>query len=143
MGIEWREALESDVGRVGRFRDRKGDDWTYGLLETVDAQECVYSCVSMENDPAELFIFCEVQQMTVPEPVHVVCVTDEETGHEAVYVGGDLMEQDATMYGCDIARLAQGMAIQLSHVSLRLPEQQEYPRRFEDCMKFVTTGLED
>lgn len=75
------------------------------------------------------------------DPVHVVCVTDEETGHEAVYVGGELREQDATIYGCDIARVTSGMTIQLSHVSLRLPEHQEYPSRFEDCLQFVTDEL--
>jgi hypothetical protein len=75
------------------------------------------------------------------DPVHVVCVTDEETGHEAVYIGGNLKDQHGVMYASDLARLTSGMTIQLSHVSLRLPEHQEYPCRFEDCSKFVTDDL--
>ena len=61
MDLVWREANESDVGRLARFRDRKGDDWTFGLLDGIDAQECVYECVATEGDPAEPFQFCEVQ----------------------------------------------------------------------------------
>jgi len=110
---------------------------------TLKSQNPLLARLMDEQGFSTIETFERLSQIVKSDPVHVVCVTDEETGYEAVYVGGDLMEHDLTMYGCDIARLTSGMIIQLSHVSLRLPDQQEYPRRFEDCLKFVTDALSD
>jgi hypothetical protein len=69
------------------------------------------------------------------EPVHVIVVTDSETGHQGLYVGGDLKDQDDTIYACDIARVTWGMTIQFSHISVRMPEDVDsYPEKFEQCM---------
>jgi hypothetical protein len=69
------------------------------------------------------------------EAVHVIIVTDADSGHEALYVGGDLKEQDVTIYGCEIARHVQGLTIQFSHVSVRMPvDVHSYPEKFEQCM---------
>lgn len=69
------------------------------------------------------------------EPVHVVAVIDEESGHEALYVDGDLRDQDLTIYACDIARAAEGKVIQFSQIRVNLPEDQVgFPQEFEKCM---------
>lgn len=64
MGIQWRQAVQLDVGRLARFADRKGDEWAYGMLSDFDAVETVFSCVQYENDPEELFLICEVQDVS-------------------------------------------------------------------------------
>lgn len=71
------------------------------------------------------------------DPVHVVCVTDEDSGHEALYISGDLRFSDVTVYACDIARETDGMTIQLSHMTVGIPGKEEYPKRLEDCMKWL------
>lgn len=78
MEIKWREATESDIGRLARFSDHKGDDWTFGLLDGIDSQECVYECVAVESESPELFLFCEVQE-SHPESRVLTCVY---CGHE-------------------------------------------------------------
>lgn len=136
MQVKWREATTEDIGRLARFADRKGDDWTYGFLDGIDAQEHVYECVSTEDDPPELFLFCDVQDV-IPDPVHVVCVTDESTGNEAMYIGGELKFLDHTIYSCDIARETAGLTFNLSHVAVDLPIDQEFPKKFEECVKWI------
>lgn len=66
---------------------------------------------------------------------HVIAVIDEESGHEALYVDGELFEQDSTIYACDIAKAAKGKVIQFSQVRLNLPESEVgFPSQFEKCM---------
>ena len=71
------------------------------------------------------------------DPVLVVCVIDQESGHEAVYVGGELKDQDTTIYGHDIARVASGLTVQLSHVTVDLPEEMQYPQKFEELVRYI------
>lgn len=81
---------------------------------------------------------------TMREPVHVVCVTDEDSGHEALYIGGELRFSDNTVYACDIARETDGMVIELTHMSIGLPSDQEYPKQLGECLKWVRDeGPED
>lgn len=71
----------------------------------------------------------------VSEPVHIVVVTDEESGHQALYVGGELIEQDTTIYACDITRAADGKTVRFSHIVVNMPEDAiGYPSVFDECM---------
>lgn len=68
------------------------------------------------------------------EPVHVIVVTDV-SGHQALYVGGELKESDETIYACDIAAATEGMTIQFSHLTVEMPESEvSFPDTFEKCM---------
>ena len=49
-----------DVGRLARFSDRDGDDWTYGMLVAIE-RDGVFLMVPCEHDSAESFFYCEVQ----------------------------------------------------------------------------------
>lgn len=66
--ITWRQATKDDVGRLARFADRRGDDWTYGMYVGKDVQEDVYSCVEIEVYEPELFLICEVQDVAPISP---------------------------------------------------------------------------
>ena len=79
----------------------------------------------------------ETKEIAMSDPVHVVCVTDEDSGQEALYVSGDLRFTDMTVYACDIARETDGMTIQLSHIVVGLPGEEQYPQRLEDCMMWI------
>ena len=69
------------------------------------------------------------------EPVHVVAVIDDRTGHEAIYVGGDLFDQGSTIYACDIAMAAKGKVIQFSQIRVEMPASQIwFPQQLEQCM---------
>lgn len=74
-------------------------------------------------------------------PVQVIVVTDEETGYESLYIDGQLRMFDVTIYASDIASQVTGETIQFSHVSLRLPEQQEWPATWDECARFRTVEL--
>lgn len=68
-------------------------------------------------------------------PVHVVVVTDEESGHQGLYVGGDLADQEDTLYACDIAAAIGDKVVQFSHVVVNMPEKVvEFPKTFDECM---------
>jgi len=71
------------------------------------------------------------------DPVHVIAVIDDESLHEALYVGGKLKAQDATLYMCDVAEVSKGLTIQFSHVVVVLPEGVEYPEKFEELVKYM------
>lgn len=62
--ITWREANFDDVGRLARFADVPGDDWTYGIIEETDNLEGVFLCVQTEGDYGEGFHICEVQEVS-------------------------------------------------------------------------------
>lgn len=66
--IAWRQAEQCDIGRLARFADRRGDDWTYGMYVGIDVQEDVYSCVEIEGYEPELFLICEVQDVAPVSP---------------------------------------------------------------------------
>jgi len=70
------------------------------------------------------------------DPVHVVAVIDEETGHEALYVGGELFLADATIYCCDVARAAAGKVIQFTQIQVSIPEDEHqfFPQQLDRCM---------
>jgi hypothetical protein len=73
-------------------------------------------------------------------PVHVIAVLDEESGHEALYVGGDLKETDFTLHMCDVARETEGMVIEFSQVIVTMPEGKDFPRKFEHVVKYIKEG---
>jgi hypothetical protein len=61
----WTPAKETHIGRLARFADRTGDDWSYGMLigiERFTDGEVVYRMSQMDNDDVqEDFFFCQVQ----------------------------------------------------------------------------------
>jgi len=61
--IRWRAATADDVGRLARFADRLGDDWTYGMLTRVWTEEQYWFCCQMENEWSEEFFICQVQDV--------------------------------------------------------------------------------
>lgn len=61
--ITWRQATKDDIGRLARFADRIGDDWTYGLFSGLDAEEGFYHCLDIDGYSPEWFFFCEVQDV--------------------------------------------------------------------------------
>lgn len=66
--ITWRQATKDDVGRLARFADRIGDDWTYGLYSGLDAAEGIYHCVDIDGYSPEWFFICEVQDVAPVSP---------------------------------------------------------------------------
>lgn len=72
------------------------------------------------------------------DAVHVVLVIDEESGHEAIYVGGDLSFQDTTIYACDIAEACGNQIVTVSLIAVRLPDNSiGYPDHFEKLIPFL------
>jgi hypothetical protein len=55
---QWRSATLNDVGLCGRFCDRDGDDWTYGML--VGIVDGVFQMIAADGESAEPFFYCEI-----------------------------------------------------------------------------------
>ena len=69
------------------------------------------------------------------DPVHVVVVTDEESLFQAIYVGGDLADQQETIYAADIVDAVGEKICQISHILVNMPDGvNEFPKKFEECM---------
>lgn len=62
----------------------------------------------------------------------LVVVTCEDSGHEALYADGVLVEQDDTIYATDIAACADGRPVYFSHV-LVVMDAEEYPGELGQC----------
>lgn len=76
--------------------------------------------------------------MSQAHPKHVVLVMDEESGHEAIYVGGDLFNQDTTIYAGDIAEACGDDTVNISRIIVRLPDNSVgYPEQLENLMPFL------
>lgn len=58
-GTQWRTAGSLDIGRLGRFCDRIGDDWRYGKLSRISDGE--FRMVSEDGGDDEPFYICEVE----------------------------------------------------------------------------------
>lgn len=72
------------------------------------------------------------------DPVHVILVLDDGSGHEAIYVGGELVYQGDTIYSGDIAKAVEGKTISLSQVVVDMPaDVHEYPEHFDECISWV------
>jgi hypothetical protein len=72
------------------------------------------------------------------DAVNVVAVIDNNHGHEALYLAGNLTFQDSTIYMCDLARITEGRLIKFSQVSVELPDNLEWPDQFEDLEKYLS-----
>lgn len=55
----WRTAGRLDLGRLGRFCDRPGDDWSYGKLSRIS--DGVFRMVTEDGGDDEPFYICEVE----------------------------------------------------------------------------------
>lgn len=71
------------------------------------------------------------------DPVHVIGVLNEPSGFEALYVGGDLKDTDFTLHLCDVARVAEGQAIVFTFLVVEMPDNMEFPKKFEDVMRYI------
>ena len=69
---------------------------------------------------------------------HCVLVLDEESGHEAIYIGGELIEHCFTIHCCDIATACAGKTVQISHVVVEMPANMPFPQQFEKLMPWMT-----
>lgn len=67
---------------------------------------------------------------------HLTVVTCMESGHEGLYVNGDLVTQDSTIYACDIAEHAGDGPVNFSHVAVEM-QADSYPDKFEQCMLWI------
>jgi hypothetical protein len=71
---------------------------------------------------------------------HVIVATCTRGGDEAIYVGGQLKLKDSTVYACDIAEHTKDGPINFSHVLISLPDEEEFPELFDECLKWVDEG---
>ena len=68
----------------------------------------------------------------------VTVVTDEQSGHQGLYIDGRLVDQDSTIYPCDIARACEGSLIALSHIVVSMPENADrFPEGFAECANWA------
>lgn len=68
---------------------------------------------------------------------HCVLVLDEESGHEAIYIGAELVHSCDTLYSGDIALYLEGKTVQVSQVVVQMPENMHWPKQFERLMPWV------
>lgn len=78
-----------------------------------------------------------IWRIDVEDPVHVIGVLDESSGHEALYVGGDLKETDFTLHLCDVGRVAEGKAINFTFIVVEMLDGMEFPKQFEHLMQYI------
>lgn len=71
------------------------------------------------------------------DPVHVVGVLNEPSGFEALYVGGELKDQDFTLHLCDVAKVTEGKVIEFSFIVVELPDDIDFPNKFEDLVQYI------
>ena len=73
--------------------------------------------------------------MTNLEIVQATVVTDSDSVYEGLYVDGELIDQDTTIYACDIAAATSGKMIRFAHVVVDMPEgAAEYPQTLAECL---------
>jgi hypothetical protein len=73
-------------------------------------------------------------------PTHVIVCTDVDSGFQGLYVGGERVDQDYTIYACDIATATKGIVCTFSHVIVNMPEgRDEYPKLFDECMLWIAS----
>jgi len=74
---------------------------------------------------------------------HLVVVTCENSGFQGLYVDGDLVDQDDTIYAGDIAEHTNDGPVDFSHVKVVMPEGSDgYPKQFDQCMLWVLKEYE-
>ena len=73
---------------------------------------------------------------------HCVLVLDEESGHEAICIGGELADSCFTIHCCDIAKACEGKTVQISHVLVEMPANMQFPQQFEKLMPWVEREVE-
>lgn len=61
----------------------------------------------------------------------VVLAFDKETGNEAIFVNGKLVDFDATIYCCDVAKAVKGLIVTIRQEFVDLPEGSEWPKTTE------------
>jgi hypothetical protein len=74
------------------------------------------------------------EQYQPPVPVFVALSID---GYEALYVDGDLRDQDDTIYASTIAAKTNGMPIVLRYVELEQDVGTHWPERYEDLQPYM------
>lgn len=62
---------------------------------------------------------------------------DDETLFQAMYVDGVRTQQDETIYASDMEFEAKGRPFVLKCINVALPLGEDFPRRLDECMKFV------
>ena len=72
----------------------------------------------------------------VGQKIKRVVVVTAESGDEAIYVDGVLVDHYCTIYACDIASAAGDGPIRFSHMLAR-PPGTEFPERLDDLKQFV------
>lgn len=67
----------------------------------------------------------------------VLMVTESQSGDEAMYIDGEKVLEQETIYACEIAEKVRGLAIELRHESVDLGAVwTEFPQRAEDLPEF-------
>lgn len=65
-------------------------------------------------------------------------VTCFDSGYEALYVDGVLVNQDESIYACDIVEHAADGPVEFVHVIAVMPvSATRYPKTLEQCMEWV------
>ena len=66
---------------------------------------------------------------------HLIVVTCEDSGLQGLYADGILVDQDDTIYACDIAKHTNDGPVDFSHVLVVMPDGEDsYPEQFEQCL---------
>ncbi len=77
--------------------------------------------------------------MSEQQPTKEIVVVTDESGFEAMYVNGDLVQSDETIFASDIAWYAGPGAVVLRHESIEFVHGDEntigWPKRLEDALK--------
>lgn len=69
---------------------------------------------------------------------NVVCVVDDESGHEGVYVDGEIVIQDSTVYVGELCSHIGKGPILMDHWVVKLPESMDmFPGELRDLMGFL------
>lgn len=74
----------------------------------------------------------------VTHPFHVIVATDNGSGEQALYVGGDLRSQDGTLHACDIANAVGDNVFQFTAINVDRPNA--WPKRFEELLGATACG---
>lgn len=72
---------------------------------------------------------------------HLVVVTCEDSGSQALYVNGSCVFQDDTVYACDIAEHSGDCLVLFSHETVVMPgDADKFPERLDQCMLWSQAG---
>ena len=73
----------------------------------------------------------------LPATADVVSVMDEITGHAAIYIDGTIvMEREYTLHASNVAEHTKGKLVRLTHVPVELPNDSDFPRSLEECLRY-------